>query len=373
MASATLDERAEELSGRPRRRRGGKIAALLAVVALAGAAIAVANSAGLLDGGTAPSAAAALPPATTSIAKQTMEDTLDADGDLGFGPTTTAVSRRPGTITWLPDSGAQITRGKPLFKIDNDPVVLMYGGTPAYRDLKTGTEGRDVANLERNLSKLGYTGFTVDEEYTWATAEAVMEWQEDRGLEETGVVELGRVVFADGKVRVDTLDSQVGQPTAPGQKVLSHTGTTKVVTVRLEAEDQRLAKEGAKVSVTLPDGKDVSGKITEVATVIEPGEGQEDPQTKVEALVAISAKARKATAGLDQAAVDVTFTATRHEDVLTVPIASLVALREGGFGVEVVEGATTRYVAVKTGLFAGGRVEISGDGLAEGMTVGTAK
>jgi hypothetical protein len=71
--------------------------------------------------------------------------------------------------------------------------------------------------------------------------------------------------------------------------------------------------------------------------------------------------------------VDVTFTAARREDVLTVPIVSLVALREGGFGVEVVDGATTRYVAVEAGLFSGGRVEISGDGLAEGMTVGTVK
>ncbi len=41
-----------------------------------------------------------------------------------------------------------------------------------------------------------------------------------------------------------------------------------------------------------------------------------------------------------------------------------------GFGVEVVEGDATRHVPVTTGLFAGGRVEISGDGLTEGMTVG---
>lgn len=361
----------DEVSGR--RKRRGRIVALLAVVVVAGAALVAAGNTGLLTGGAPPSAAAALPPATTRIAKETLEDTLDADGELGYGPATTAVSRKPGTVTWLPDSGDQITRGKPLYKIDNDPVVLMYGGTPAYRDLRTGTEGRDVRALERNLRKLGYTGFTVDDEYTWATAEAVKEWQDDRGLPETGVVELGRVVFADGKVRVDTLDTQVGQPAAPGQKVLSHTGTAKVVTVRLDAEDQRLAKPGARVSVTLPDGRDVTGKITEVATVIEPGEGNQEPDTKVEALVAISAKARKATAGLDQAAVDVTFTAARRENVLTVPIVSLVALREGGFGVEVVEGATTRYVAVEAGLFSGGRVEISGEGLAEGMTVGTVK
>ncbi|GAA3107035.1 peptidoglycan-binding domain-containing protein [Nonomuraea salmonea] len=56
--------------------------------------------------------------------------------------------------------------------------------------------GKDVESLERNLDKLGYDGFTVDDEFTWDTAQAVMEWQDDRGLPETGVVELGRVVFA---------------------------------------------------------------------------------------------------------------------------------------------------------------------------------
>jgi multidrug efflux system membrane fusion protein len=62
--------------------------------------------------------------------------------------------------------------------------------------------------------------------------------------------------------------------------------------------------------------------------------------------------------------------AGEREDVLTVPVAALLALREGGYGVEVVEGTSTRIVAVDTGLFAGGRVEVTGEGLTEGMTVG---
>ncbi|PZG05405.1 efflux RND transporter periplasmic adaptor subunit [Nonomuraea aridisoli] len=365
-------EGTEAMPPRPRRRRGrgGLAAALVVVVAAAGAALVAVNSAGLLDGSAGPtSSAAALPPATATVARETLNETTDADGELGYGPVTTATARKPGTITWLPDSGATVTRGRPLYRLDAQPVMLLYGDTPAYRDLKVGVEGRDVENLERNLSKLGYDGFTVDDEYTWDTAEAVMEWQEDRGLDETGVVELGRVVFAPGKVRVESLDTERGQPAAPGQKVLTYTGTSKVVTVQLDAEDQRMAKKGAKVDVTLPDGKAVDGKVTEVATVIVPGEGQEaEPETRVEALVTIADA--KATRGLDKAAVDVTFVASRREDVLTVPVAALVALQEGGFGLEVVENGRSRYVGVETGLFAGGRVEVTGDGLTEGMTVG---
>ncbi|MGN9838849.1 efflux RND transporter periplasmic adaptor subunit [Nonomuraea sp. H19] len=374
---ATLDGKAEPdaTPSRPRRRRGrGKVVGgLLIVLAAAGAGFVAVNGTGVLEAGAGPTqSAAVLPPATAQVTKQTLNDTMDADGELGYGPVTTAVTRKPGTITWLPESGQQITRGRSLYRLDNKPVMLMYGDTPAYRDLKIGAEGKDVENLERNLSKLGYDGFTVDDEYTYDTYEAVLEWQEDRGLDETGVVELGRVVFAPGKVRVESLEAEEGQPAQPGQKVLTYTGTSKVVTAKLAAEDQRMAKKGAKVEVTLPDGKSVKGKVTEVATVIEPGEGQNaDPETRIEALVSIGAS--KSAKGLDRAAVDVTFTASKRANVLTVPVAALVALREGGFGLEVIEGGKSRYVAVKTGLFAGGRVEVTGDGLTEGMTVGMPK
>ncbi|MFF5111484.1 efflux RND transporter periplasmic adaptor subunit [Streptosporangium sp. NPDC000509] len=378
MGTDTLDDETDmDASSPPSRRRRGrgrgrKIAGLVAAVAVLGAATAAANGLLQSDGTGTDRTANVLPPATTTVQRQTLTDTRDADGELGYGPATTAVSRRPGTLTWLPDSGDLVTRGKPLYRVDNKPVVLMYGATPAYRDLRIGTKGADVRRLERNLRELGYTGFTVDDEYTGATASAVMRWQDDRGLAETGVVELGQVVFAGGRVRVDSLQAEAGQPVAPGQKVLTYTGTTKVVTVRLQAEDRRMAKKGAKVSVTMPDGRKVPGKVTEVATIIEPGEGPNaEPQTRLEALVSLDRQ--KAAAGLDQAAVDVTFTASRREDVLTVPISALVALREGGFGVEVVEGVRSRYLTVKTGLFSGGRVEISGDGLDEGMTVGMPK
>ncbi|MEU6737890.1 peptidoglycan-binding domain-containing protein [Streptosporangium sandarakinum] len=356
-------------TARPRR-RAGRLAVLPVLgLVLAGAAVVV-NGADRPGGGDPTGTAAAVrPPATAVVTRETLQDTRDADGEIGYGPATAVVSRRPGTVTWLPDSGARITRGRSLYRIDDDPVVLMYGSPPAYRDLRPGVEGPDVESLERNLRALGYDGFTVDDEYTSATAAAVTRWQEDRGLAGTGVVELGRVVFAPSAVRVESRDVQAGQPVAPGQKVLSHTGTAKVVTVRLKTEDQRVAEKGAKVSVTLPGGGTVGGRVTEVSTVIVPGEGRDaEPETELEALVSLDG--RRAAEGLDRAAVDVTFTASRRRNVLTVPVAALVALREGGFGVEVVEGPASRHVAVRTGLFAGGRVEVSGEGLAEGMTVG---
>ncbi|GAA2850244.1 peptidoglycan-binding protein [Streptosporangium fragile] len=378
MGGAAVEERAPAEEVRPRRRGrgGGRVAAAVVVVAAGAVTAAVTAAAfGLGGGPVGGTAQSALPPKTTQVTRETLTDARSADGELGYGPATAATSRLPGTLTRLPDTGERITRGETLYEVDGRPVTLMYGSMPAYRALQPGTEGRDVEQLERNLSALGYSGFTVDEEYTYATAEAVGQWQEDRGLDETGVVELGRVVFAPRAVRVDSLQAGKGDPTAPGRKVLSYTGTTKAVTVELDAADQRLAKKGAKVTVTLPDDTTVNGRVDEVTTVIEPGDGPgDDPQTKVEVVVELTGKkARKAADAYALASVDVSFTAGTRENVLTVPVAALLALQEGGFGVEVVTGSTSAYVPVRTGLFAGGQVEISGDGITEGTTVGIPK
>ena len=333
-------------------------------VAAAGAAAVVA--AGLPSGGEDPAQAAFLPPGTAPVTRQTLVDTQSMDGELGYGDTTEHKARLSGTVTALAAAGSVVSRGGALYRIDNDPVVLLYGSLPAYRTLSAGDSGRDVKQLETNLRALGYRGFTVDKSYTSATADAVREWQEDLGLSETGTVDPARIVYAAGKVRVDSRTAAPGDVVQPGTTLLATTGTGRVATVSLDVADERLARKGARVTITLPDGKDVKGKILDVETVVTPGEGQQEASTTYDVTVG-----GFSSGALDQAAVTVEFTAAERENVLTVPVAALLALAEGGYGVEIVEGNTTRVVRVETGMFADGRVEVSGGGLADGMTVGT--
>ncbi|MGW4025683.1 efflux RND transporter periplasmic adaptor subunit [Streptomyces sp. NPDC005009] len=354
-----------------RSRRPLRLLAALGVLAAVGGAAAAGTQFGDRGSGSE-SEDSGLPPATAEVARQTLRDSLTADGELGYGTSVTATGRIPGTVTRLPDADERITRGEDLYRVDDTPVVLMYGSVPAYRALREGVEGADVKQLESNLEALGYDGFTVDDDFTEGTADAVREWQEDQGLEETGVVDLGRVVFAPAAVRVDSLETEEGTATGPGQKVLSYTATAQAITVELDTADQRLAKTGSKVTVGLPDGTSVDGRVSEITTEVVAGEGAgAEPTTQVKVLVVLDGeKAQKAAESYVLASVDVSFTAGERENVLTVPVAALVALPEGGFGVEVVEGKETRYVPVETGLFADGRVEISGDGIAVGTIVG---
>lgn len=353
-------------TGRRKLGRVGLVVVVAMVVVVAtGTGIALA-AAGDGDGGRGP--AAGLPPATAQVTRQTLVDARTEDGELGHGAPTSVTGRLGGTITALPATGAVVERGQALYRVDDTPVVVLHGPLPAYRTLAPGDEGADVAQFEQNLSELGYAGFTVDDTYSTATATAVREWQEDLGLPETGRVEHGRVVYTAGPVRVDSLAADVGDQVQPGGAVLEHTGLSQVVTVELDVDDQRLARPDAPAGITLPDGGTVPGRVVAAETVVVPAEGMEPASTVVEVTVAADDPA--ALAALGSASVEVEFTAAQRADVLTVPVAALLALAEGGYGVELVEGATSRIVAVDTGLFADGRVEVGADGLAEGMTVG---
>lgn len=320
-----------------------------------------------------PAADPALPPATAEVTRTTLVETRTVSGTLGYGDPAPISATGTGTLTWIAPVGSTVKQGEPLFKIDERPVVALYGSVPLYRTLRVGAggamKGADVQQLEKNLAELGYTGFTIDGTYTSATAEAVRTWQTDLGLAETGTVELGKVVFIPGAVRIAEHTARVGEVLGErGVPVLSYTGTTRMVTVELKVADQALAVEGGAVTVTVPGREAVQGEVSQVGTVVR---AQSASDARIEVTVTIADQ--EALGSLDAAPVDVDFVSEERKDVLTVPVAALLALAEGGFGVEIVDGNTTRIVAVKTGMFAAGRVEVSGEGIAEGVRVGVPK
>jgi hypothetical protein len=208
----------------------------------------------------------------------------------------------------------------------------------------------------------------------------VRDWQTNFGLAVTGTVEPGQVVFTPGEIRVAAQTARIGATVGGGEAILSYTGTTRLVTVPLKVVDQALAAEGEKVTVTIPGGRSVDGTITKVGTVATtPQQPSETPAPSGSATsdarlqVTVEILDQQALGTLEAAPVDVDFASQKREGVLAVPVAALLALPKGGYGVEIVAGRTTRIVAVKTGLFAAGRVEISGAGIREGMKVGIPK
>lgn len=321
---------------------------------------------------------------TAIVARATLVDFVAAPGVLAFGPRQLIESRLSGTVTALPPVGTIVDRGQELFRIDDKPVILLFGALPAYRELGAGraavpageappaevpaSTGADVKQLKENLKALGYSGVPVDDRYTTQTAMVVRRWQKDLGIDQTGTVELGRVFYAPGPVRV--AEHKLAPGAVAAGPVLACTGSTRLVVAEIKETDQELAKPGTPVRVALPGGKELGGTVRSVGPREDDTSVAGQPRT-LDAVVAPNDPA--AVDGLDSGSATVRFVRQERRDVLVVPIGALLALAEGGYGLEILQGGRTRVVAVRTGLFAGGKVEVSGAGIREGMTVGTAR
>ncbi|HEU5110545.1 MAG TPA: peptidoglycan-binding domain-containing protein, partial [Micromonosporaceae bacterium] len=311
-----------------------------------------------------PAAAAAAGPSAVDTAEVTQTDLAEQrgkSGKLGYGDEHTLAGRKPGTITALPAQGAVLDRGATVYEVDAKPVPLFLAAIPLYRDVGPGvTDGPDVQVVEENLKALGYTGFgTPNKKFTDATASAIKKWQKAVGLEQTGVIGMGDVVVAASPLRVSALKTELGG--SGTGSVLSYTGTGRAVSVEVEAAEKDLVKPGTKVALNV-GSVSTTGTVTALTPVPDDGgqglPGEDTSEQKFTATVTLDDPA--AVGERDAGSVDVRFTTGTRQDVLAVPVGALLALAEGGYAVEVVEGDDRRLVAVKTGLFSEGRVEVSG-------------
>ncbi|HJW62151.1 MAG TPA: peptidoglycan-binding protein, partial [Actinomycetes bacterium] len=309
---------------------------------------------------------------TAEVTRRDLRAQEEVDGTLGYGEARLVGNQRDGTITALPAEGATVTRGRALYRVDGKPVPLFYGRLPAWRSLSVGVDdGPDVRQLEQNLVALGYDpdrAITVDNHFSWATRAAVRRWQEAAGLAETGSFEPGDAIWQPGPVRVGTLKAAVGDDARPGAPLLEVTDTGRQVTIDLDASRQPYVQAGDRVDLELPGGRTTTGKVVsvgKVATTPTGAEGDSDPTVEL----VVSLDRPKATGSLDQAPVAASITTEVRKGVLAVPVNALLALAEGGYAVEVERQGRRELVGVKTGLFADGQVEVSGEGLAAGDRV----
>lgn len=346
----------------------GGVAAVLALgVALAG-----------LPGGSAKAADAERPGlGSAEVTRRTLVEQESFDGTLGHGDAVPVVNRRSGTLTWMAPAGSTVDRGRPLYEVDGRKVPLLFGDRPAWRPLGPGVTGPDVRQLEENLVALGFANahnLDVDDTWTPATTDAVKRWQKAAGVDQTGVVDLGDAVFLPGAVIVASQTGHVGENAMPGGGVLTATPAAPVVTVKLDAAKRDLVAAGDTVDIELPGDRRIPGTVISVGTDAAGGSGGSggsgsggggggggDPQ------VEMTVRPDGSTDGLDGSPVSVDITRQKAENVLAVPVEALLALAEGGYGVETQ--ADHRLVPVQTGLFADGQVEVSGPDLRPGLKV----
>ncbi|WP_405559359.1 hypothetical protein OHV08_37345 [Streptomyces canus] len=382
---------------------------VIAVAALLTAGVVGVSLAGVRSGGKPSGAAASGAPrvSTVAVVRTDLSSTLSLNGTLGYGRTVSVKGGKDGLVTQLPAVGAKVSRGRSLYRLDDRPVPVFYGTTPLFRPLDTrGLMGRDVKVVADNLRALGYDIGAQPASGSWVAQRpaptgaasaspsppspspspsyvrvkpgegvltasliaAVGRWQTQVGMPSTGVLGAGDVAVLPGEVRVGAVQAQPGDP-ATGT-LMSVTGTAKSVSVALDATDVDSIQQGDKATVTLPDNSEAHGAVSAISTDAQASDqAGGDSGGTAQLVVTVSLDSTAALRRLNSAPVQVQFTGQTKKGVLAVPVGALLALSGGGYALQLPGG---RLLAVETGMFAKGLVEVSGTGITAGTKVATA-
>jgi len=358
----------------PRRRRKKALAAAVVAVALAGAGVAV-GLAGPFGDRARSGAGAASNGAATSVAavtRQSLSSRTSVNGTLGYTGSYSVINQAQGIFTALPQEGRVVHQGQVLYRVNGDPVVLLYGREPVYRALSAGMSGADVRQLNHDLVALGYaTGAQLDpssDDFGTETTYALQKLQAHLGVEQTGTLPLGQAVFEPTAIRIAKVSAGLGTQAGTGTPVLQATSTARLVSIDLDAAEQSEVKMGDEVTITLPDGKTTPGRVSSIAKVATAASQSAAPTVAVQ----VTPLHPAATGSLDQAPVRVSITTATVRNALAVPVAALLALASGGYAVEEVTPRGVHHlVPVQLGMFDddAGLVQVTGSGLAVGQRV----
>jgi len=271
-------------------------------------------------------------------------------------PTPIGANRASGVVTEVSVSpGDTVGQGSTLYSVDLRPVVVAQGAVPAFRAIGEKSKGPDVAQLQVMLGGLGFYGGAADGEAGTGTVSAIKDWQESLGLERTGVMQSGDVIFVPSLPTRVTLDAEKvrrGAMLSGGEDVVSGLPSSPVFTIPVTDAQAGMMPTGTAVEITSPRG------VTWRATVS--GRSKDEKQNVT--LMALAAVSSDAICGADCG---------------QIPAAEEVALRSKVVTVATVAGLVVPSAALVTGADGqvavidkkGVRIPVTVKAAAKGMSV----
>lgn len=200
----------------------------------------------------------ASPFTTVTVEQGKVGDQLTLNTVAEWASAPDGVNQASGVVTDVRvEPGREVGQGAVLYTVDLRPVVAAQGETPAFRKMKEGDEGADVEQLQRMLGALGFYGGIADGIFGDGTEHAVKAWQESLGLDDTGVVELGDVLFVSVLPAKITVDDEVvsrGATLAGGETALRVLPPAPSFRLPLTDDQAGMVPVGTIVKVTSPDG-----------------------------------------------------------------------------------------------------------------------
>ena len=285
------------------------------------------------------------------------------------------VSPSSGTVVDIASAGSTLSAGSVLAVVDDEPVVVLNGEIPSWRDLGVGDEGADVEQLESALATAGFDPdqtVTVDEEYTTATATMVEAWQEAIGAEPTGDVSRSAVVYVADAMRVEFVESPMGAVVASGDLLLELASVERVVVSEVPVADAVDLAAGAPIAIRLPDRTMLDATVRSVTAstdasvrnvVVEiagaPNESAQDDSGQSDSAQDHSGQ-NESLAGLGDVEIDLLWSVSVADDVPTLPAGAFRRLDDGTYVVDIIDDGELESVVVEPGRQVGTRVEVVG-------------
>jgi hypothetical protein len=358
------------------------------ILVVVGVALAMANpfSSNVTRSGVVDNSA---PTSLFTVTRQDLVSQTQVAATLGYASGYSVVNQAQGLVTSVPAVGQVVSQGQVVYQVNGAPVVLLYGSTPAYRNLSEGEFGTDIEELNYDLVAMGEyargeTAPTSDI-FDSATEYGVKKLQAALGVTQSGTLNLGQVIFLPTSARITAVSATLGAAVQPSQPVLSATSTTRQVSIALDATQQSDVAVGDKVAITLPNNQTTPGVIASVGTVASTASASSSSDSSSNAsgnggsgssnptiTVLVTPTDSTATGTWDQAPVNVTISTASVNHVLVVPVSALIALSGGGYSVEVVGANGVHHlVPVSLGLFddAEGLVQVTESELMPGQHV----
>ena len=178
-------------------------------------------------------------PHSIVVAEGTVGDRLDVTVEVSWKQSASGINPANGTVTTTPVRDApMVNAGDTLYTVDLRPVVAAAGEVPSFRDLAQGVNGLDVTQLQQFLMDSGYYTGPTDGKFGKSTTAAVKAWQRSLGVDPTGFVAAGDVLFFPQLPATVIAKKELfaGAVVTAGQELMSVVDAAPVFSARLGNE-----------------------------------------------------------------------------------------------------------------------------------------